>query len=73
MAETKKLSPLDEVRLAAKYNYFKNLRDKEERERLAQLKDEGNLEVYVEGKLAELKKARQGEKAEDVQPEKKGK
>lgn len=48
---------LKEVQLAAKYNYFKNLKDFEERQRVKKAKEEGTLDELVEKELAERKKA----------------
>lgn len=61
-----KLNPLDEVRAAAKYNYIKNLRDKEEREAFDAAKVNGGVDELVEVRLAELK-------AKKTNIEKKGK
>lgn len=64
----KKVNHLDEVRLAAKYNYLKHKREQEENLRRIQAVKEGTLEELVEEEMALAQKAN-----EPAAPSEKGK
>jgi hypothetical protein len=68
----KKPNHLDEVRSAAKYNYFRHLREQEEINRMKDAVREGNLDELVEKELAERQAALAQSVADDesdVDPE----
>jgi hypothetical protein len=59
MSENKKPNHLDEVRLAAQYNFFKHKREQEEDQRRKEAVREGTLEELVAEEMALSQKATQ--------------